>query len=407
MTEQNHEDAEYSLDALTQSTAEMSRFFFSLLLFQAFALTLAFIPLQSHDHLNHTHFLQDVLKEIAIKQSWDLDQLSFSKLQLRKVRVGVAQAYEFWIRFGKSQIVFKFPVEVASWTNFSNAGFDFGDLVKEAGSLAVLDSFKLEGPFELRVSGDADDSLSLLLPMNTSFTGLKTIRVGEGISVEVVRAREVSVFYTLDLGLSLNKGVVYYDGISGFWSFWRSLCMPLLPIRISGSASLVAYRTRNPDSYIETTSLSEEAIELLSEKCHSHRAYKQVPLIDSLALRIGRLEKILKSSMVDRTNKRKLLGFLNAKLKASTIVRFQLELERNRSNDEQTDWRTRPRVERLWFEVMARIEGQKLMPLMVKKVTPFVGVDSAAWSSLMSNISFTKFPSILVPQEALTLDVKW
>lgn len=71
------------------------------------------------------------------------------------------------------------------------------------------------------------------------------------------------------------------------------------------------------------------------------------------------------------------------------------------------EWRTRPNAERSWFEVMARVEGEKLKLLMVKKVRPFVAVDSASWGNLMSNISFTKFQSALVPPAGLTLDVKW
>ncbi|KAI4366410.1 hypothetical protein MLD38_022291 [Melastoma candidum] len=60
-------------------------------------------------------------------------------------------------------------------------------------------------------------------------------------------------------------------------------------------------------------------------------------------------------------------------------------------------------VEKLWFEVVARVDKDTLKPLVVNKVQPFAAVDTAALSSLLFNIYFT---SILVP-EALTLDVKW
>ena len=71
------------------------------------------------------------------------------------------------------------------------------------------------------------------------------------------------------------------------------------------------------------------------------------------------------------------------------------------------EWRTRPTVEHVWFEVLARIERKRLKPLAVKKIKPFIGVDSSAWSNLMANMSFTKLSSVLVSPEALTLDVNW
>lgn len=124
------------------------------------------------------------------------------------------------------------------------------------------------------------------------------------------------------------------------------------------------------------------------------------------------MEKLLRSFLGDKIDQNTTSGFLKASIKASTVVRFKMELERDiRSNDTAqgtlAEWRTRPSVERVWFEIVARIEGETLKPLAIKKVRPLIEVDSSAWSNLMSNMSFTKFPSVLVPPEALTLDVKW
>lgn len=124
------------------------------------------------------------------------------------------------------------------------------------------------------------------------------------------------------------------------------------------------------------------------------------------------MEKLLKRFLGNKTDQNTGSGFLKANIKASPVVRFKMELERDiRSNGTSQgtlpEWRTRLSTERVWFEVVARIEGERLKPLTIKKVRPFIEVDSSAWSNLMSNISFTKFPSALVPPEALTLDVKW
>lgn len=360
-----------------------------------------------------SHFLQDVLKAISARQRWDLGDIRVSKLDVRKAKFGRAQRIEFQIHIGKNDLIFGFPDEVGLWKDLSEGGDDFGYLINEvSSSMAVLDTFKVEGPMELWVSGD--DELSIMLPLNTSHTGLKRILVGEGITVEVNGAREVSLFHTSDLGLSVNGSVVVKKDRSEFWPLWHSLCKPLPPIHILGSSSLVAFRTRNRDAYIEITSLSKDMIELLPDKCYSgkHINKKRACPIDSLNLRLALLEKLLKSFLGDRIRQNGLLGSLKAENKASTVVRFQLELERDiRSNESfkgiLAEWRTKPSVERVSFEVVARVEAERLKPLTVKKVRPFIEADLTSWSNLMSNISFTKFPSILVPPEAFMLDVKW
>ncbi|KAK9947163.1 hypothetical protein M0R45_012597 [Rubus argutus] len=385
-----------------------------LLLFLQFPLQL--IVAFNSSLLNNTHILQDVLKQISVKHRWDLHSIRVSRLDSAKVRFGSAQRYEFRIGFGKSHVVVLFSDDVASWRKFRKPRTHFGSLVNQLSSVAAVDTFKVEGPFELRVGGSHD--LSLSLPMNTTYNrGLKRVLVGEGITVEVTRATQVSVFHASDIGSPLNGSATFDKEKSEFWSFWHSYCAPLVPIRVLGPAKLVAYRTRNPSAHVETKFMSKEIIELLPEKCfNSHRTYKKQKRscpIDSLSLRISMLERIWKGFLGDRIRQKGFSGFLEGKIKASTIVRFKLELERDfrRKGILQQHiaaWRTRPAVERVWFDVLARVEleGSRLRPILVKNIRPFIIADSAIWDN-PSNTSFTKSQSILVAPEALTLDVKW
>ncbi|CAL5383659.1 unnamed protein product [Camellia sinensis] len=396
-------------------------FTFSLLIFETLT------SISAHPTLNISHFLfpkvshelrpqpspffQDVLRAISVRQEWNSSEgVRVSKLDSRKVKFGSSQRYEFRLRIGKTELIFKLRDEVASWKKMKKEG-DFESLVNEASSVAVLDAFIAQGPLELRVGGD--DEFSVLLPLNTSHTGLKRILVGEGITVEVRNAQEVSLFQALELGLQANKSVTINRERSKYWPFQHSICKPLLPVHISGSVTVAAYKSQNPNSYIETAFPSKDTIELLPEKCYIRNIYKKRRCpIDSLSLRIAVVEKILRRYLGNKIQKNRHFGFLKANIKASTVVRFKMELERDiRSNDTLwgtlAEWRTRPTVERVWFEVVARIEGERLKPLVIKKLRPFIEVDSSAWSNLMSNISFTKFPSVLVPPKALTLDVKW
>lgn len=64
---------------------------------------------------------------------------------------------------------------------------------------------------------------------------------------------------------------------------------------------------------------------------------------------------------------------MTAKLKASVMVRFQLEIERRIGRNEsvtskRVEWRTKPKIERVWFEVTARVEGEKLKAVGMRKV---------------------------------------
>ncbi|KAL4273477.1 hypothetical protein GQ457_13G008810 [Hibiscus cannabinus] len=371
-------------------------------------LALSFGPPQS----NHPQILQDVIEKIALKQKWELEGLNFTKFELSKIRFGTGKRYEFWIRFGKTHLLFKFPDEVSSLNKLTkrSSSDDFLDFVNEINSSAILDSFTMEGPFELRLS--PSHQASLLFPLNNSHTDLKRVLVGEGITLQVSGAQEISLFHRFNFGFASNENDVK-EKKSGYWPLRHSICRPLLPARVLGSVSLVAYRTRNPDASIEAHFPSKDTIELLPEKCYDTHDYTKQPyLTDSLISRIAKLQKVLRMFLGDRNNQKGVFGSLNVTTKASPIIHFQLELEKYIGKNESVramlaEWRTKPTVERLWFDVMTRVEGEKLKPLTIKKVRPFVNVDTISWSNLLSNISFTKFPSILVPQEALTLDVKW
>ncbi|XP_057469953.1 protein TUNICAMYCIN INDUCED 1 [Actinidia eriantha] len=395
---------------------------FSLLILQTLITSITAHPILNISHFIYpkisdelrpqpSPFLEDVLKAISVREGWNNSgDVRVSKLDSRNAKYGGCQRYEFRIQIGKIELIFKLRDEVSSWKKMKKGG-DFESVVNAVSSMAVLDAFRVEGPLELRVG--EDDELSLLLPLNASHIGLKRILVGEGITVEVRNAQGVSLDHALELASQVNRSVAIDRHGSEFWPFQNSLCETLLPIHISGSATVAAYRARNPDSYIETAFLLRDAIELLSEKCYLRNVYRKRRCpIDSINLRTAAIEKLLRSFLGDKIHQNGGLGFLKANIKASTVVRFKMELERDiRRNDTLqgmlAEWRTRPSVERAWFEVVARIEGERLKPLVVKKVRPFIEVDSSAWSNLMSNISFTKFPSVLVPPDALTLDVKW
>lgn len=363
---------------------------------------------------NRPSFLEDVLKGIAEREKWELQDLRVSKLDVKKSKFGTLRKYEFRIRIGKTEFVFMMADEISQWKSFQfhdKNESDFESLVKEIGSKATLDVLKVQGPFELYVAGD--DYLSLNLPLNSSYTGLKKILVGEGITVEVKGADEISMFNISDLLKLVNGSILTKSGSGQFGYMSQSSCIPLLPVHVRGAASVLAYITRNPDLRIETAFVSRRSIKLLSEKCYTRYIYrKQSSYDDFLSQKITLLEKVLRRFLGGKTSQTARFNVLKVKVKDLILFRFQLELERGIHNDDTYwttlgEWRTRPAVERSWFEVTAKFEAEVLKPRLIKKVRPFIEVDSSSWSNLMSNMSFTKISSFLVPPEPLTLDVRW
>ncbi|XP_051150948.1 uncharacterized protein LOC127265262 [Andrographis paniculata] len=359
------------------------------------------------------NFLQGVLDAIANKEKCTLEDIRVSGVDTQKAKYRQVERYEFRVRVRKAEVVLKMYKEVSEWKKLvassQNGSSTFEELAMKIGAKTAIDSFKIEGPFELQAAGD-DDRLSLILPLNTTtYSGLRRISVGEGITIEVKGAEEILIFHPSDY----HYGIVTSQKWHKIGSIFPGLCKAPLPIRILGSASVVAYRTQRPATVIQTAFLSNNSIKLLPDKCYLWPNHKKPKYpYSSLHSRVTMVERVLRNFLNETGKPSTVLGSTRTRMRASYVFHFQLQIERDvRSNDKRwgtlADWRTKPTVEHSWYEVLARIEGEVLKPLVVKKVRPFIVADSLAWSSLLSNISFTKFPSVLVPSEALTLDVKW
>lgn len=115
-----------------------------------------------------------MLKEIARKGKWNLEDIRASKLDVNKVKFGGLQRYEFRVRFGKSDFVFRLLDQVSSWKRLESVENEshFQALVGEFSSKAVLDTLEIQGPFHLSVRGDHELTLRLPVYFSFSFTFL-------------------------------------------------------------------------------------------------------------------------------------------------------------------------------------------------------------------------------------------
>ncbi|KAJ6806572.1 uncharacterized protein M6B38_175565 [Iris pallida] len=362
--------------------------------------------------------LEDVVKSIVAKEHWDDPdaEIRVSNLNPQNSRIGISQSYEFHVRSGRTSLVLRFSDPVDSWRRpVRDFGPDLGGIGSGEDPRPAVGLVELEGPLDLRAG---DDELSLSLPaLNVTHKGLRRVFVADGITIKIEGAEEVSLFHPHDIGLSQNRCSIRNNQDDLFSSLGLPSCAPLLLVRVAGPALLVASRTRNSRAYIESSFHSHDTIQLLSEKCFSNGHSQQIPSCSfgSLSSKLVALEEIPRSflgSSILRSGRSPRL--LRAKITSTSLVKFRLELERSITENDRkwkkvAEWRTKPVVERVWFEILARIEeGKGLKQVLVRKLTrPITIVESSPWSNLMSNLSFTEFPFIVLPPEELTLDVKW
>ncbi|XP_078430562.1 signal peptidase I [Wolffia australiana] len=351
----------------------------------ALAIVASFAIACNSSALPPTVLLQDVVKAIARKEGWEAKAARVSKFASGSVRVARARRLELQIR---GRLVLTFPEELdgGAWRRPRRRGRERawrkldGPLRWPRPRLNQLD---LIGPLEVKAIGA--DRLSIFVPeINTTRAGLKRIVVGGGIGVAVTGAEGFTMRYPSGGGGNRKP------------SFLRapSVCPPPISVTISGQPSLTASKV------ISISSPSPETLELHPAKCYGGSQSQNPPLPFPLS---NVLEGVLRKGV-------------RARMTPSAMVRFKLELERKIGEDdvrwrEAPEWKSRPAMERDWFEVLTRAgPGTSLKPVYLRKLerSPVLSWGSPAWlDSFLPNVSLSQFLSFLLPPEAFMLDVKW
>ncbi|XP_028757642.1 uncharacterized protein LOC114716756 [Neltuma alba] len=387
--------------------------FFLLIHFQFYrdlhlAPALPLLAIASPPQTDVSHLLHDVLKNISARLNWNLGDVRIFELDVVEARFVTFQNYEFSIKLDKNQFgAIKFPDDFVFWRKFRKPKTDLYSLIHGVASRAVLDTLEIEGPLELRV--DPPHQLSLSLPMNISHAGLKRILVGEGITLQIGRALEVSLHYSSDYDLLMDGSMTFDDEYeSDYQPFMlSSTCIQLVYVRISGPTSLAAYVERSPALLVRTVSIPHDAILLLPDKhLRSASRYQKQPCpFDPVSTRLRMAEKIWRSLVGPGMLENPMSVSLEANRKASAAVKFLIGLERDvgrnyryerRHRDEEWYNRERRRIEWVRFEVVARLGPHRLHPLSFKKSRPILH-----WQDVNSNESSTtwypdRFPYFLL-----------
>ncbi|KAF2296490.1 hypothetical protein GH714_040451 [Hevea brasiliensis] len=107
-------------------------------------------------------------------------------------------------------------------------------------------------------------------------------------------------------------------------------------------------------------------------------------------------EKLLASVLGPKANKKGSFRLLKADVSAQTFVKIGFEVEKNLKEGDGFDWqgfpewRTKPESVRMHFEVLAKVDGEKVVPERVVQVNPVVVEDTVASNVLVGNVTMSR-----------------
>ncbi|KAK7328049.1 hypothetical protein VNO77_22144 [Canavalia gladiata] len=369
------------------------------------------------------------------------DEIKIMGFDPREAQVGHSVEYQFDVEIDQKVIPFKLLEDVNRWDFVDLPIFQVEEqngLVEKRSSgngLPVLAPFQLAGPMELWIN-DAKD-MRLSLPHDVDAGVLRKVILAEGAVVTVKGARSVSLRQPLDLPLPLNR--TQNGFAAGLLTLAehlrhasRAQSAPLLSLRIVGPTSLAAPSSTSPssDSRLKLKRLAPGLVELSSpiktkaiEDLSNVDVQGEAPTLltptkfatlwplaslnGSNANLLG-FEKLLHSVLGPKANKKGSFRLLKADVSAQTFVKMGFEAEKKLKEGDANlegfpEWRTKPETVTMHFEVLAKVDGDKVVPERVKRLNPPVGEDTVALNLLTGNVSMSKTPIVHPPSSFFTL----
>ncbi|KAI3448208.1 hypothetical protein Pfo_004873 [Paulownia fortunei] len=391
------------------------------------------------------------LKEAIVKGlGFQADDVKISGFDLRDAQVGKSVAYEFDVEIDNKVLPLKLMEDVNRWEYVDLPIFQMEHSVKpgeENGlverkrldyQMPVLAPFQLAGPMELWIQ-DAKD-MRVSLPHDVDAGVLKKVILADGAVVTVKGARSVSLRHPVELPLPLNRtSNGFASGLLTLAERLRNAAHsqdgPLLSLRIVGPTSLTSPASSSPSSnnrlklkrlapgFVELSSASKRkameadtisAIDLQGEATallapNRFSTLWPVTSIDGSNSNLLGLEALLSSVLGPRANKEGFFKLLKADVSAQTFVKMGFGVERKIREGDGFDidgfpeWRTKPETLRMHFEVLAKVDGNKVVPERIVQIDPVIAEDSMAPNVLTGNMTMSKIPIVHEPPSPFTL----
>ncbi|XWS40333.1 hypothetical protein CRYUN_Cryun18bG0131900 [Craigia yunnanensis] len=388
------------------------------------------------------------LKEAIVKGlGFQADDFKISGFDLRDALVGHSVAYEFDVEIDKKVIPFKLLEDVNRWEYVDLPIFRVEETARPGDEnvlvdqkrisdnvLPVLAPFQLAGPMELWIQ-DANN-MRISLPHDVDAGVLKKVILADGAVVTVKGARSVSLRHPIDLPLPLNS--THNGFASGLMALAehlrhasRSQDAPIVSLRIVGPTSLTVPSSASSNNKLKlkrlapglvelssmskikatdahsTIDLQEEAATVLTPK-HFATMWPLASINGSNANLVG-FETLISSVLGPKANKKGSFKLLKADVSAQTFVKIGFEIEKKLKEGNGFDlegfpeWRTKPETVRMHFEVLAKVDGEKVIPERVVQVNPVIVEDTVAPNVLTGNITMSTTPVVHPPSNPFTL----
>lgn len=110
-----------------------------------------------------------------------------------------------------------------------------------------------------------------------------------------------------------------------------------------------------------------------------------------------------------KANKKGSFKLLKADVSAQTFLKIGFGLEKKLKEGDGFDlkgfpeWRTKPETVRMHFEVLAKVDGDKIVPERVVPIHPVILEDTVAANELLGNVSMSTVPIVQPPPNPFTL----
>lgn len=368
---------------------------------------------------------------------FNADDFKVTGFDPREAQVGHSVEYQFDVEIDDKVVPFKLLEDTKRWDYVDLPIFrveEENGLVEkrvDGNGLPVLAPFQLAGPMEIWVQ-DAKD-MRLSLPHDVDAGVLKKVVLADGAVVTVKGARSVSLRHPLTLPLPLNRTQNgFAAGLLTLAEHLRHASRgqdaPLLSLRIVGPSSLEApssastssnnrlklkrlapglvelssqSKAKLVDTSLSTVDLQEEAPTLLTPTQFT-ALWPLASLNGSNANLLG-FERLLSSVLGPKANEKGSFRLLKADVSAQTFVKIGFQAEKKLKEGDGIsfegfpEWRTKPETVRLHFEVLAKVDGDKVIPERVMQVNPVVVEDSVAPNMLTKNGTMSKMPLVQPP----------
>ncbi|CAH9079763.1 unnamed protein product [Cuscuta europaea] len=378
------------------------------------------------------------LKEAIVKGlGFKEEDFEISGFDWRDVLVGRSVAYEFDVEIDDKVLPLKLLEDVNRWEYVELPIFRVQNPAEENGLVEknkleretpVLAPFTLAGPMELWVQ-DAKN-MRLSLPHDVDAGTVKKVVLADGAMVTVKGARSVSLRHPVMLPLPFNRS---HNGFaSGLLTLADHLRRmkggPVLSLRIVGPTSLTSPTSTPSSSRLKLKRLAPGLVELSS-----------VPKIKAISTAVGEpttalltptrfttmwplvsingsnpnligFESLLSSVLGPKANAKGSFKLLKADISAQTFVKMGFALEKKLKVEEDAfglesfpKWMTRPETVRMHFEVLAKVDGDKVVPERVVQVQPVSLDNTVAPNMLSANVTMSTTPILHPPQNPFTL----